>query len=167
MFLTNKHFIVALIVAPILAIIAYFGVDAYVSEKPHKAVEGKAYPLVAKSNCRYESGKCTLDNGDISVSIVSIPADNKDLINLQLSSGLPLQGVKMALVTGSNSQAPIAMRSNNNEGTEWQTTVTKAETTADNARFQIALSLSDTLYYGETETTFITYQTGFSQENIR
>jgi len=67
--LTNKHLIIAMIVAPILAVIAYYGVDRVVSETPHKAVKGQSYPLAAKSNCRYKSGECTLKNGDISLTI--------------------------------------------------------------------------------------------------
>ena len=41
--LTNKHVVIALIVAPILAVIAYFATDAAVGEKPHKAQAGKSY----------------------------------------------------------------------------------------------------------------------------
>lgn len=37
----NKHFILALLIAPILSIIAYFGTDMALSEKPHAAKEGK------------------------------------------------------------------------------------------------------------------------------
>ncbi|GAL14113.1 hypothetical protein JCM19233_5125 [Vibrio astriarenae] len=37
----NKHFIVALIVAPILAIIAYFGIDIASVKKPHAAKKAK------------------------------------------------------------------------------------------------------------------------------
>ena len=92
--LTNKHVIVAMIIAPILAIIAYFGVDHAFSEKPHSAVEGQSYPLVAKSNCRYESGKCTMENGDISVSVIPSILD-ANTIEFVLESELPLQGVKI------------------------------------------------------------------------
>ena len=60
----NKHFIVALLIAPILAIIAYFGVDIAVSEKPHAAKKGQSYKLVSKSNCRYTSGLCDMENGE-------------------------------------------------------------------------------------------------------
>ncbi len=37
----NKHFILALLIAPILSLIAYFGTDMALSEKPpHAAQEG-------------------------------------------------------------------------------------------------------------------------------
>ncbi len=41
----NKHFIIALLIAPILSLIAYFGTDMALSEKPHAAKEGESYKL--------------------------------------------------------------------------------------------------------------------------
>jgi hypothetical protein len=66
---SNKHVIVALIVAPILSVIAWLAVDAYVGEQPQSAQAGQSYPLVAESNCRYASGRCTMSNEDFSLSI--------------------------------------------------------------------------------------------------
>ncbi|MEM8496734.1 MAG: hypothetical protein AAF542_01855 [Pseudomonadota bacterium] len=75
----NKHVVVALLVAPMLALIAYFAVDSIVAEKPQKAIAGSSYPLAAKSNCRYASGRCSLVNGDLRVEIHSV--DNALLIS--------------------------------------------------------------------------------------
>jgi NADH:ubiquinone oxidoreductase subunit 3 (subunit A) len=58
----NWHVIIAMIVAPILAVLAWFAVDYFVAERPHAAKEGAAYSLIAKSNCRYDSGQCDLEN---------------------------------------------------------------------------------------------------------
>ena len=60
----NKHVIIALIVTPILAALAWIGVGQLMGEKPHAARPGQSYPLVEKSNCRYESGACDLENED-------------------------------------------------------------------------------------------------------
>lgn len=54
--LTNKHVVIAMLVAPVLAVIAYFAVDASVSEPPKAAQPGQSYPLAVRSNCRYTSG---------------------------------------------------------------------------------------------------------------
>lgn len=43
----NKHLIIALLIAPILSLIAYFGTDLALSEKPHAAKEGESYKLPA------------------------------------------------------------------------------------------------------------------------
>ena len=72
----NKHVVVAMLVAPVLAIMAWFAVDYFIGERPHAAKDGAAYTLVAKSNCRYDSGQCDLGNSDFSLSLrpVSVTA---------------------------------------------------------------------------------------------
>ena len=66
---TNKHIIVALLVTPVLAVLAWFAVGAFVGEKPQQAAPGQSYPLVERSNCRYDSGQCDLHNEDLQLSI--------------------------------------------------------------------------------------------------
>ena len=65
----NKHVIIAMIVAPILSILAWFAVGQFTGEQPQVAQPGQSYPLVEKSNCRYESGACDLENQDFKVRI--------------------------------------------------------------------------------------------------
>ncbi len=162
--LTNKHLIIALIVAPILAIIAYYAVDYSVSEKPHKAIQGGSYPLIAKSNCRYESGKCTFENGDISIDI-QVERIGATTINISLLSNIDLEGAKIALVNAGDQSLPNTMQSINKPQTEWQ--ISLSTELLDKSQLQLALSANDTLYYGQTETTFISYETGFSRHNIK
>ena len=64
---TNKHVIVALIVAPVLSVLAWYAVGSFTGEQPTPAEPGQSYPLVEKSNCRYPSGECELENEDFSV----------------------------------------------------------------------------------------------------
>jgi hypothetical protein len=162
--LTNKHFIVAMIVTPILAIIAYFATDYMVSERPHTAVEGNNYPLVAKSNCRYESGKCSFKNGDIEIDLESTTIEDGQ-VALQLTSKVPLQGAKLALANANSESSPTAMLSTDDQQTTWQIRV-RNQDLAD-SRLMLVISIKDTLYYGETETTFTAYDTGFSQANMQ
>ncbi len=162
--LTNKHVIIAMIVAPILAVIAYFAVDHYVSEKPHQAVKGASYPLVAKSNCRYESGKCTLQNGDIKVSITA-EIIGATAANILLESNIALQGAKIALAQEGKNSTPLNMTSQHNESTQWVVSVTPD--LLDNTQLQLALSINDTVYFGEVSTVFANYKTGFSQKNFK
>jgi hypothetical protein len=162
---TNKHVIVAMIVSPILAVLAYYAVDYKVSEKPHSAVSGKSYPLVAQSNCRYSSGKCTFKNGDIEVSI-SLSGNktngNNQQWTLVLDSQLPLQGAKVALIdTSSAAASPQGMSAQNNEMTQWQTNMDHQFT--EDSTLQLAIAIDDTFYYGETSTLFTHYAVGFPQ----
>jgi len=70
---TNKHVIIAMLVAPVLAIMAWFAVDYFIGERPHAAKEGAAYTLIAKSNCRYDSGQCDLENSDFKLNLRPTP----------------------------------------------------------------------------------------------
>ena len=54
----NKHVLIATLMAPVLALIAYFGVNALVGEKPHAAEAGQSYVLVEKPNCRPKKLRC-------------------------------------------------------------------------------------------------------------
>ncbi len=94
--LKNKQFILAMIIAPILAVIVYFGVDFTVSEKPHTAKSVESFKLVARSNCRYISGICSLVNGDICLQFKA-EALNKHDVTLSLSSPCTLNGAKINL----------------------------------------------------------------------
>ena len=102
--LKNKHLILAMFVAPVLAIIAYFSVDSIVSEKPQAALQGSSYKLAAKSNCRYQSGNCTLKNGDIEVQIRARRIAGKE-IELSMFSELPVQNAIISYVVDNISSA--------------------------------------------------------------
>ncbi len=170
--LTNKHLIVAMIVSPILAILAYYAVDYNVSEKPHNAISGQSYPLIAQSNCRYSSGKCTFKNGDIEVSVTisdTKSSDKNQQWTLALDSKLPLQGSKIALAnTPTNPSAvspqdmlPQGMSPQSNDMTKWQTNID--HTLPKESWLQLAIAINDTYYYGETATLFTHYEVGFPQ----
>lgn len=169
--LTNKHLIIALIVSPILAIMAYYAVDYTVSEKPHKAIEGEAYPLVAKSNCRYTSGKCTFENGDIEVSVVvssnndnDIGVAEKQVWAVTLDANVPLRGAKIAFINDTaapegTSNTPHDMFSLNPALTQWQANI--SDTHIEGSQLQLAIAINNTYYYGESDTQFIHYAVGF------
>ena len=44
--LKNKHMVIAMLMAPVLALISYYAVNALVSETPHAAEAGQSYLLV-------------------------------------------------------------------------------------------------------------------------
>ena len=86
----NKHVLVAVLVAPVLAVVAWFSVDHFVSEKPHAARPGADYPLAARSNCRYESGACDLVNNDFKLRITA-PEGNTQRLLLEVAAEFPLR----------------------------------------------------------------------------
>lgn len=157
--LKNKHLILAMVIAPVLAIIAYFGTDYVVSEKPKPAAAGSSYKLAAQSNCRYQSGACTLKNGDVVLRIVA-DHDGRD-VSLQLSSELPLDKVLIAFAEpGAESSPSLLEKTENN----WQAKL-RAPMSAE-ALMRVAVNIGNTHYYAETPAVFIDYSTGFSRDNF-
>lgn len=161
-FLTNKHFVVAMIVAPILAVIAYFGVDRAVSEPPQKAVAGQDYPLVAASNCRYSSGRCTLKNGDFKV-FISTEFHSDKILSLKLEALHPLQRARLALVPDAAANyPPLEMQQVEGDPQHWVITTTLPESAEPLLRMVVEADGSS--YFGETGLAFSEYETSFHED---
>lgn len=156
----NKHIIAALLISPILAILAYFAVDALVSETPHSAMPGTSYELIAKPNCRYASGRCSFKNGDMEIHLTL--TEMGDQVRLNLESVVPLDGVKIALVQGEEAKEPQALTPLNTEHRIWQTTFDIAYT-AEEMLYMVATT-GDVFYYGETVAPFGHYETSFGKD---
>lgn len=157
----NKHFIVALLVAPILSIIAYFGADMAVSEKPHAAKEGQSYKLIAKSNCRYTSGLCGMENGEFKVQFRSEKLTQSEL-QLSMKSDFPIEGIKLSLVDNQEQDGqPLDMSPADQAGQNWYITLPKPASAESWLR--VAIQADGTLYYGETQTAFVKYETLFTE----
>ena len=161
--LKNKHMILAMFVAPVLAIIAYFSVDYIVSEKPQAALQGSSYKLAAKSNCRYQSGICTLKNGDIEVQLRARRVGDKK-VELTMFSELPVQNVLISYVAENITSAPEQMNAATAEMKSWQVTLYLED--PEKSTLRLALTISDSMYYAETSAVFIDYETSFSRENF-
>lgn len=99
--------------APILGLISYFAVDYAVKEVPHKLQDRHYYKLLVKSNCRWDSGYCTLTNGDVELNL-SVKRINTDTV-LLLKSKTGLAQVNVAIVEHIESQKqPELMQNSNN-----------------------------------------------------
>lgn len=159
----NKHLTIALLVAPILSIIAYFGTDLALSETPHAAKDGETYMLVSKSNCRYTSGLCDMANGEFKVQFRSEELTDSTL-TLSLNSKFPLEGVKVSLVDNEDQAAtPISMEATDNTGLNWQ--VSLSAPSSAQSWLRVAIQSDGTLYYGDTQTAFVTYETLFTEND--
>ncbi|MGF1698436.1 hypothetical protein L4D20_23005 [Vibrio kyushuensis] len=157
----SKHFIVAMLVTPVLSILAYVGTDMALSEKPHAAKKGEAYKLLSKSNCRYTSGLCDMENGEFKIQFRSESVTDEQLY-LSLTSKLPLQGIKLSLVDSLEATGdPIAMQSVDETNQKWH--ISLPAPTSDENWLRVAAQASDTLYYGDTQTIFVTYETLLDQ----
>ncbi len=158
----NKHIIIALLVAPILSIIAYFGTDLALSEKPHAAKEGESYKLLSKSNCRYTSGICDMENGEFKIKFRSENLTNNKL-ELSLTSAFPLEGIKVALVDDPEQSAkPLDMQSNSKDGKNWS--INLPAPANEESWLRVAAQADGVVYYGDTQTAFVKYETLLSDK---
>ncbi|MDJ0709097.1 MAG: hypothetical protein QNJ14_01850 [Woeseiaceae bacterium] len=148
----NKHVVVAMLVAPVLAIMAWFAVDYFIGERPHAAKPGAAYTLIAKSNCRYASGQCDLENADFKLTIrpEMVAASS---VALTLVTSHELQSAAIGLVDDGDTDPPAPMTRTNDDGTEWQGLLPGPG--SDDATFRIAVTANDATWYAEVPVIFI------------
>jgi hypothetical protein len=149
---TNKHLVIAMLVAPVLAILSYFALGALVGESPKPAQEGQSYRLAEKPNCRWESGLCDLKNADFELQL-GVQTLGEGRVSLLLKSAFPLEGVMVALIEkGSEDRAPVAMQAVGDDGLVWALDMARPDPERD--RLRLVASALGSLYYGDVSTKF-------------
>lgn len=148
----SKHVLTAAIVTPILALLSYFAVDFIAGEKPRAAEKGQSYRLVEKPNCRYDSGRCGLKNGDFELDlVVENPPGNRPLLTLK--SVHPLDGVMVALMENEkHEKAPREMIPQGEGGLAWSIELEPFD--PDRDRLRLAASAQKSLYFGDVALKF-------------
>jgi hypothetical protein len=155
--LKNKHVLAAALVAPLLALMSYFAIDFFVGEAPHAAEEGQSYQLAEKSNCRYNSGKCDLQNGDFKLSLTPEWRGDGQLL-LTLQSEFPLDGIVISLVAGEvEDNPPVNMRSVSDDGLAWSINLDNPD--PGTGRVRLVASSNRSLWYGDAALKFALPQT--------
>lgn len=150
----NKHITTALIIAPILAILAYFLVDQMVSEKARPALASAAYTLLIKPNCRHSSGQCSLRNGDVEIELHFNLNQSKP--QLLLESNLALVGARLGL---NGKPESLAMLPQNTQKTQWHFIFPVQLSPSDT--LQLAVQIQESYYYAEITLPFMHYETSF------
>lgn len=152
MIFTNKHVVVAMLVAPVLAIGAWYAVGHFIGERPHAAVEGGSYLLVARSNCRYDSGECDLVNGDFKVTLTPV-GDVSGPVTLELVSRLPLQAATLGLVESAAERHATSMSRQDETSTRWLATLPHIDPA--NSLIRLAVIAGETTFYAEVPGAFL------------
>ena len=149
----NKHIIVAMLVGPMLAIMAWFAVDWFVAEQPQAAKAGTSYSLIAKSNCRYESGQCDLVNNDF--KLIIRPAELLSYqTTLTIDSEFPLQNVTVGLVSNAVEKTADAQPDGKGNLSERWKVRLPAEPEATST-LRIAVTAQGAVYYAEVPVIFL------------
>lgn len=147
----NKHVVIAMIVAPILSILAWYAVGQFTGEQPQLAQAGHSYPLVEKSNCRYDSGACDLENGDFKIRLTL--HDGVAGPEFLLTSTHTLEGVVLAVGATDLELKPAAMRASDGQGLEWRIVVDTIPSPAE--RIRIVARAAGSSYFADAATIFL------------
>jgi hypothetical protein len=148
----NKHVVVALIVAPILSILAWFAVGQIAGEKPQPAEAGNTYKLVARSNCRYASGSCNLHNADFELTIEPgmVTASS---VALTMTASHALQSAALGLIEPGLASQPSPMTQTADDGTQWQGLLPRPASAA--AMVRVAVKAQDATWFAEVPVVFL------------
>ncbi len=151
MVFTNKHVVIAMIVAPILAVLAWFATGLITAEPPQLAVPGQSYPLVEKSNCRYPSGACDLQNEEFKLTLFY----REDVAGSQLvlRSSHPLEGVVLGIGSSDDEVAPAVMRATDGQGLEWRLAI--GPVPAPDQRIRLVAMAGGSSYFADAATLFL------------
>lgn len=149
----NKHVVVAMLVAPVLAVLAWFGVDSMVAERAQVAQPGETYPLVARSNCRYDSGACDLANNDFKLTLRPV-----DLLpeqtRLALESDFELTQATLSLVYGGDEVVGTTV-ADDPLGTGAQMAVTIPAFADPAATLRVVVTVQQSIYFAEVPVVFM------------
>jgi hypothetical protein len=147
----NKHLIIAMIVAPVLSILAWFATGEFSGEVPQPALSGSSYQLLEKSNCRYEGGTCVLENEDFKLTLTMTGESPAHI--LIVSSQYPLDRLLIAVGASEQNTEPTAMRKADSRGLVWR--LPMLETVAPEERIQLVAFTRGSSYFGDAATAFL------------
>jgi hypothetical protein len=102
---------------------------------------------VEKSNCRYESGHCDLQNEDFKLAL------ELQGLDLVLQSAHSLQGVMISVGSPEQELPPVAMTAVDEKGMNWRYTLANLPATTD--RIRLVASTPQNSYFADAATMFI------------
>lgn len=158
--LTKRDLKASMVVAPLLAVLGYVAADRAVAEVPHAADRGRSYRLAAMSNCRYQSGGCTLRNGEVELKLES-RRTAKGVVELLLSSPLPIQNALLAYSGGGGYSEPLRMKAEYDGSERLAAQMILRET--QDSRLRLAVTINGSNFYVETTAIFVDRVTAFSK----
>ncbi len=149
--LTDRNVIIAMLVAPVLSILGWWAAAAFIGEKPQPAQEGRTYPLLEKSNCRYASGICDLENVDFKLVLTYVEDASGPYLAVRASH--TLQGIVMTVGYAVGELSPGAMTAVGEQGTHWRMALDSRPELQ--ARIRLVASGSGSTWFGDASTQFL------------
>ena len=133
-----------------MAIIAWFAIGELVAERAAPAQPGRSYPLVARSNCRYASGLCDLENEDLRLSL---RFDTSPGPAMELRASHALDSVLLAVSPADAQAPPQAMLAQDAQGRLWRLQLSGQPGVDD--RVQLVAAAGGSRYFAEAATHFL------------
>jgi len=134
------------------SILAWFAVGQLAGEKPVPAEAGNTYKLVARSNCRYASGSCTLHNADFELTLEpGMLAANS--VALTMTTSHALQGAVLGIIEPGLASEPSPMTRVADDGMRWQGLLPRPTSPA--AMIRLAVTAQDATWYAEVPIVFL------------
>lgn len=147
---TNKHVVLALLVAPVLSIIAWIAVGNFLGEQAAPAEAGKTYPLLEKSNCRYPGGVCDLENEDVKLVLT---VDTAGGFALLLTASHPLGAALVSVSYPDQDSGPSAMQADDRRGFKWRLPLSARP--QPDERIHLVATLAGSAYFADASTHFL------------
>lgn len=144
---TNRHLVVALLVAPVLALLAWFAVGQFGGEEAAPAQPGQSYPLVEQPNCRYASGACDLKNAELSLRLTLSDGASP---RLRVTASHGLERIQLAVAAPGSEARPTAL-AQAADGS-WFLRLPVAPDPGE--RIRLVAQAAGSFYYGDAATAF-------------
>lgn len=149
----NKHVVIAMLVTPVLAVLAWFGVDSMVAERAQVAKPGETYPLVVRSNCRYDSGACDLANSELKLTLRPVDLSPQQTI-LSLESKFAVERASFSLVYGGD-EVLGTIAPGDPLDTGAQMTIMFPAFAEPAATLRVAVTVQQSIFFAEVPVVFL------------
>lgn len=148
--IVRRHVLIALVLLPLLMLSGWWAGEQFLGQQASPAQRGGVYPLAEKSNCRYSSGRCVLENVDFSILLTyALRADGHFLL---ARASHPLQDILLTVGEG-DALKPRPMISQDATSRNWYLSLVAAPDPA--ARIRLVARSADVIWYGDVATQFI------------
>jgi hypothetical protein len=117
------------------------------------AEPGSAYPLVARSNCRWESGECELHNNDLEMTILPLEL-GAQYTRLALDSEFEVAQATFALLVEGKEVVAMAEPDTSPDAPA-RMTVTIPAFADPESMLRVAVTVQESLYFAEVPVVFM------------
>ncbi len=148
--MNNKHVVTALLVAPLLAVLAWFLVGSLTGQpeqQPAPAEAGNSYPMIERPGCRYPGGDCGLSNEDFRLALAITPEGQ-----LRIASAVPLDYLLVGLVSEAG-QPPAPAQPAGSGRDRWVHNFGRLPGSDD--RLRVVAVVAGASWFGEAGLTFM------------